>query len=95
MKTIFKYAIRPNSEGDAQVTMPEFAKILSVGHQGDPSELCVWAEVEPNNANVSRFFQIRGTGGDLGNLIEIDGKYIGTVNYHPVPIVWHLYEVKP
>lgn len=95
MKTIFKYAIRPNSEGDAQVQMPEFAQILSVGHQGDPSELVVWASVEPANATITRFFQIRGTGAQLGGLIDIDGKYIGTVNYHPVPLVWHLYEVKP
>ncbi len=90
-KTIYKYTIDFNSEGHAQVKMPEYATILSVGHQGDPSEPLLWAEVDPMNATVTRYFQIKGTGHDLD---DTERHYIGTVNFHPIGLVWHIYEVK-
>ncbi len=93
MKTIYKYSLPVRN--DCQVSMPEFAKILSVGYQGDPSVLCIWAEIETGNAKVIRYFQVRGTGHPLGDLIEVDGKYIGTVNCMGQGLVWHVYEVKP
>ncbi len=92
MKTIYKYTIDFNSEGNAQVKMPEFANILSVGHQGDPSAPLLWAEVVPDNATVTRHFQIKGTGHELD---DTERHYIGTINFHPVALVWHIYEVKP
>lgn len=94
-KKIYKYELPV--QDDVQIHMPEFAKILSVGHQGDPTTLVLWAEVEPENATVPRFFQVRGTGKPLGNLIEVDGRFVGTVNFFGlgVPLVWHVYEVKP
>lgn len=93
MKTIYKYTIAFNSEGHAQVKMPEFAKILSVGHQGDPSEPLLWAEVDPENATVTRYFQIKGTGHELDEQDGIERHFVGTINFHPTALVWHVYEV--
>jgi hypothetical protein len=93
MKTIYKYTLPVRD--DCQVSMPEFAKILSVGYQNDPSVLYIWAEIETANAPVIRHFQVRGTGHPLGDLIQADGKYIGTVNCMGQGLVWHVYEVKP
>lgn len=95
MRTIYKYEI-PVGERDVQVQMLRGAKILSIGQQGDPHTIVVWAEVENDEpAMVSRFFQIYGTGHPFDPLTTIDGEFIGTVNNHPIPLVWHVYEVKP
>ena len=93
MKKIYKYSL-PVRE-DVEVSLPEFAKILSVGYQNDPSVLYIWAEIETANAPVIRHFQVRGTGHPLGDLIQVNGKYIGTVNCMDQGLVWHVYEVTP
>ncbi len=79
---------------DVQLTMPVGAKILHVGEQGDPTMLTFWALCDKNAQNEQRFFQVRGTGEDLGRLIAF-GDYIGTVTTKPMPLVWHVWEVKP
>ena len=94
MKTIYKYTIPIRD--DCQVSMPMGAKLLHVDYQGvHDAELCLWAEVDPAVATVTRFFQVRGTGHRLGELIELDGRYVGTVLIRELGLVWHVYEVKP
>lgn len=92
-KTIYKYTIPVRDA--CEVSMPEFAKLLHLDYQGDPSNLCVWAEVDPTLATVKRFFYVRGTGHPLGDQIEKDGRYVGTVLVKEMGLVWHVYEVKP
>lgn len=94
-KAIYEYELPVRS--DVQIKMPEFATILGIGMVGDPHTLVIWAEADTKNAIITRFFQLRGTGDRLGHLIEVDGRYVGTVNLFAqgIPKVWHVYEVKP
>lgn len=95
MKTIYKYSL-PVARENVQVTMPMGAKLLHLDyHTKEPDVLCIWAEVDPAVATVTRFFQVRGTGHRLGELIELDGRYVGTVLIRELGLVWHVYEVKP
>ena len=82
-------------QDDVQLTMPVGARIFHVGEQGDPMMLTFWALCDKNAQNEQRFFQVRGTGEDCGELIDIDGIYLGTVTTKPMPLVWHVWEVKP
>jgi hypothetical protein len=87
----FPFTVKDN----VQITMPIGAKILHVDEQGDPMQLNFWALCDPHAQNETRFFQVRGTDHDCGTLIELDGVYIGTVSTKPMPLVWHVWEVKP
>ena len=82
-------------QDNVQITMPVGARILHVGEQGDPMMITFWVLCDPNAQNEQRFFQVRGTGHDTGELIDLDGDYIGTVTTKPMPLVWNVWEVKP
>lgn len=84
MKTIWKFEI-PVAESFG-VGMPSGAEILSVQVQrGFP---CVWAIVDSEAPQTTRYFCIRGTGHPLGEV----GKYIGTFQVHGGELVFHLFE---
>lgn len=68
-----------------ELTMPEGAEILSVANQS--GNLCLWAMVDPERPNCSRYVEIIGT----GNPIQAnDRKFIGTAVI--APFVRHVFE---
>lgn len=67
------------------VPMPRGAKILHFGEQG--GHLCLWALVNPKNAQQDYKFLIRGTGNPLTGK---EGGHLATVQMGH--FVWHIFE---
>jgi hypothetical protein len=94
MKTIHKYPIEVTDF--QEVEMPMGAKILHVQSQpapyGQPSkeQLCLWAEVDPDNSLVPRRIRVFGTGHDMEHEHQL--RYIGSTDMHNHALVWHVYE---
>ena len=87
MTTIWKFDV-PLTDA-FPIAMPAGAKLLNVAEQS-PSGLFLWAEVDPSQPKVDRFFRIIGTGQEF----VPDGLvYVGTAMQPP--FVWHLYEMVP
>lgn len=82
MKTIYKYAVRP------EVEMPNGAIILKFGEQN--GSLCLWAEVDTSNSIGIRRFEVIGTGWDFNNFDKQSLVYLDTVFIDQ--FVWHIYE---
>lgn len=86
MERIYKYPLSLAS-GVQSVTLPEGAKVIHFGIQGDVP--CIWARVDPfATAQQTRYFWALGTGSDVKDNL----KHIGTVLHGAY--VWHLFEVK-
>jgi hypothetical protein len=83
MKTIYKYEI---PVGGGEVMIPNNAKILSVGAQGD--SLMLWAEVNPDRSEVPRRFEVFGTGHEIREYMGTERQFIGTALMGPY--VWHI-----
>ena len=86
MNTIWKFELDETSTID----MPEGAKILRVGCQGE--KIMLWALVDVTDATrwVQRNFWVYGTGEQI--LDGRDEAYLGTV--FAGPYVWHVFERK-
>lgn len=86
---IYKYVLQP---GKTQLSMPFQANPLCVAFQGD--ELCLWAEVCPDNRPDTRLFEVFATGENIVFDMGVERKYIGTA--HTVDmgmrLVFHVYE---
>jgi len=80
---VWKYTFGPGSNVKG---MPDQARVLHVAMQG--SNLCGWFEVDPDNACVTRMFEVVGTGQDIPDLSHHCGTALAP------PLVWHLYEVQ-
>lgn len=92
MKKVFKYDL-PVAGGPQDVFMSRTAKILHVGHQGDPNSVCIWALVDAYEpAEMAKTFYVVGTGHDIPDAAR--WTHLATVNYHPVPLVWHVFQEK-
>ena len=89
---IYKYRIgsvwRGGSGAPIKVELPEGATILSVQTQDE--EVMVWARVNPNAVQVSRWFVIIGTGHDVPNPKHL----IHLTTYQHEDEVWHVFEEK-
>lgn len=72
------------------IKMPENAEILSVGEQD--GKLKIWALVKPDNAKVTRDFEIFGTGHNVYCDMGIERKFMGTVQMKEHGLVWHIFE---
>lgn len=83
MKNIFKYNLV--IDRTQTVEMPAHARILSVDNQ--QGNLCLWAEVDPDNYKEDRVISIYGTGNPTSSY---PGIFIGSVVIDP--FVWHVYE---
>lgn len=84
VKTIWKFEI-PVAESFG-VGMPSGANILTVQVQnGSPY---IWAIVDSDAPQTTRYFCARGTGHPLGDV----GLYIGTFQVHGGSLVFHLFE---
>lgn len=86
MKTIWKF---PVMGGDPEITveMPRGAKLLALQQQRD--EVCLWAEVDPEQPREPRRFSWYGTGLKMP---AGDRAYVGTVQQAGGYLVLHLYE---
>jgi len=85
MNTIYKYEI---PVGGGAIQMPNSAKILSVGVQGE--SLMLWAEVDPERSGYQRQVEVFGTGHPIRNEMCVSREFIGTVFMSD--LVWHVYE---
>lgn len=88
MKAVYKYVLSqyPVEDGNyIKVRMPYGAKFLTVQEQRN--ELCVWALVDPNEPEVTRIFEVIGTGWVFENADVTE--YLGTVQKGP--LVWHVF----
>jgi hypothetical protein len=81
-KQIWKFELKEGS-----VIMPIGAKILSIQSQHGRS--MIWALVDPNVEDESRWFSIIGTGEPFD---DADMTYIASVQ--DSPFVWHVFEYK-
>lgn len=86
MKRIWKYEI-PTAD-EPVISMPQGAKLLSVGEQG--RKLFVWAAVDPNADLRNRRLRVAGTGHPLGHPLE-DMPFVGTVQVAN-GLVWHVFD---
>ena len=87
MITIYKYTIDPF---DPAIQMPADAKILTAAFQD--KQFCIWAEVDTDSLEVTRFFEAFGTGHDIPSNMGVDFKYIAT-GFMPNGLVFHAYEI--
>ena len=85
MNTIYKYEI---PVGGGAIQMPNSAKILSVGVQGE--SLMLWAEVDPERSEYARLFEVFGTGHKILSDMVTSREFIGTAFMSD--LVWHVYE---
>jgi hypothetical protein len=89
MRTIWRYSWDLSELDDIIVTkMPSNATVRSAGTKFG-NDLCIWAEVEPDNPLESRYFLVRGTGHPFSGR---EGNFIDTVIYKNYNLVFHVYE---
>ena len=72
--------------------MPQGAEILTAQYQH--GVICLWARVDPEKASESRWFQIYGTGHEIGPNPRL--RYVATVqtsNELLPTLAWHIFEV--
>lgn len=85
--TVWKFAL---ALADYQaVNMPEGAEILHLGEQGD--DLFLWARVDPERPNKTRYFTVVGT----GHIAPKSSPFVGTVLTRGGSFVWHVFEEFP
>lgn len=90
MKTVYKYDLSVE-DGPTDIMMPRGAQILHVGHQGNPAAVCIWVLVDMDEpTTIAKTFYVVGTGQAIPDSSR--WKHIGTVVYHPVPLVWHVFQ---
>lgn len=87
MNVIYKYKLDPTWR---KIDMPKCAKILHVGEQFN--EVCIWAEVDTDNAMETRTFEVFGTGHQIPYDIGASRNYVGTVMLDGGSLVFHVYE---
>lgn len=83
-RAVWKYTLRPMI---CCQQMPTGARLLTVAAQGD--DLCVWVEVDPDAAPVTRRMEVFPTGVPIPG--DYDWEYVGTVHM-PGPLVFHVYD---
>jgi hypothetical protein len=89
-KTIWKFTPILDDESVATVEMPVGAMVLTAREQG--TELCIWAEVDPEAATETRRFHVFGTGHPMSCYL---GDYVGTAMLYGGKLVLHVYEAAP
>lgn len=90
MLTILKYSVTLAGFNDVtKVVMPKNAKILTVGAQGN--DVCIWAEVQSDEEDVIRSFEMFGTGHEMDYGRCIKREYLGSA-FIESGFVIHVYE---
>ena len=92
MRTVLKFPFDLRVE-KPEVMMPKGAQLLLVGSQGNPTELCLWAEVEVADGPSLKGVELErwellvvGTGHPMPYKYL---KHLGSVIAGP--FVWHVY----
>jgi hypothetical protein len=89
-KTIFKYRLDFNKNGKESLELPIDSEILSCELQDD--EIKIWALINPTEEETElRFFEIFGTGDEIGCDMGISRKFIKTLLFRN-GLVFHLFE---
>ena len=72
--------------------MPSQSEILSAKYQESSNSICLWVLVYPENYNnmESRYIEVYGTGHEIINDMEIERKFIDTVQIND--LVFHVFE---
>jgi hypothetical protein len=83
-RTIYKYPITPDENGEVLIAAGGTFKLLTV--QMRDSVPCLWAEVDPDSPIYVHRFVTVGT----GRRIPDDGVYVGS--WQNGRYVWHLYD---
>lgn len=85
MNRIWKYKLRP---GSTALNLPHGAVVRHVGYQGN--DVCLWAEVDPDNADQRRIFFAVPTGG----IVPDGATYISSVQFSEdeLVLVFHIFE---
>lgn len=86
MITIFKYEL---DQSPKQISMPQAAKVLSVGVQ--KGKINIWALVDTETEPSNRLFIIHGTGHELLKDTNMYN-FIGTVLLENGGLVLHVFE---
>tara|TARA_R100000951_G_scaffold115091_1_gene122045 strand:+ start:417 stop:734 length:318 start_codon:yes stop_codon:yes gene_type:complete len=91
MRTIYKYQLKtqPCTYRTEAVLMPNDAKILHVGAQGD--EMFVWAEVDTERSVIGFEFEVFGTGHEMYEDMGVERNHIGSLMMHDGDLVFHVY----
>jgi len=82
MKRVFKYELP--FEDSFGIDLPRGAEILSVQVQSGRPQL--WAMVDQGRPMERRYFEVRGTGHELGDV----GAFVATIQLHE--LVFHIFE---
>jgi len=86
MKTIYKYAIKP--EELTQLNLPMGAEILTV--QSQKNNVCLWALIDTDmDEPEARTIEIIATGNQI---IDSGRKYISTFQLYDGDLVFHAFE---
>lgn len=89
-KTIFKYKLDFNKKGKDSIELPIDAEILSCELQDD--EIRIWVLINPIEEKTEvRFFEIFGTGHEIGCDMGISRKFLKTLLFRN-GLVFHLFE---
>lgn len=83
MRTIYKYPVK--RQGPFELTLPANAQIVRFADQD--GVLFIWAIVDTDQPPAVRYFQVIGTGHEIG--FEYN-KHIGTCEQ--AWFIWHLFE---
>lgn len=83
---IFKYPLEIRDR--IVIQMPIGAVLLHVDVQREMP--CLWAAVDPEEADEGRVIYVRGTGHELGRVAV--SKYVGTFQMLDGELVWHVFD---
>lgn len=84
---VWKYAVP--MDDTFSIEMPRGAKVLSVAPQ--TGEVCMWAEVDPDEMMETRRFRMCGTGHPMP--VHETRSFVGTFMVHGGILVFHLFEL--
>ena len=87
MKTIYKYEISPHK---LRLEMPKGARILAAREQFE--NICIWAEVDTEQPQETRYFEVFGTGHAMHEDMGVSREYLGTAVLGGGALILHVYE---
>ena len=88
-RQVWKYELH---EGRQDFEISIDAEILAVQNQS--GVVCMWVLVNPESKKETRYFEIYGTGHDIGYDIGTSREYIGTAQLGYGTLVYHIFEHK-
>lgn len=89
MKKIFKYEIRPQKGGVAEIQLPKDSIVIHTAVDNKTGLPCVWVQFDVDNEKdlETCSFMIVGTGQEF----DEERNYYHLFTYQDGPFVWHLY----